>query len=535
MLELGQPTHAFDADKLNGNIQVRMGREGEQFLALDGRTYRITPADLMIADQQRAVGIGGVMGGEETGVIDSTRNILLEAAYFSPAAIRRTARTLNLPSDASYRFERGVDPGMVLRASQRAAELMRNLAGGHPSAEIMIGGQLPSDPPDVGLRYRRCDQLLGISIPPARVDEILEKFGLTKVPTGNGSAQESSWWKIPSHRRDLRREVDLIEEVVRLHGVQKIGGSDRSRFTPDSAADTAHDREAGLREILAAHGLSEARTSKLVPRSTPAFDDAIELRNPLSEDHVALRSSLLGGLLDVLGRNIRGGAERVAIFEIGRVFLPTDAREEKHLGVLLWGRKSERIHWRADQKERLDFFDLKGALSSVLPGELQFDRIEHDHLALAVAISMNNQIVGIGGQLSSALAAKFDASGAVLIAELSADAALEIGPASKRYEEFGRFPSVTRDIAMIVPRTVTHENIYAAILRVPEPLLERVELFDVFSGKDAEQLGPERKSLAYTLTYRDKSRTLTSDEVTAAHSRIRQRLQSELGAELREQ
>jgi phenylalanyl-tRNA synthetase beta chain len=161
-------------------------------------------------------------------------------------------------------------------------------------------------------------------------------------------------------------------------------------------------------------------------------------------------------------------------------------------------------------------------------------RTRHEHLALAVEIWLNNQIVGIGGQLSAALAAKFDAPGAVLVAELSADVALGTGGASKRYEEFGRFPAVTRDIAMIVPKTVTHEDVYAEILRVPEPLLERVQLFDVFIGKDAEQIGTERKSLAYTLTYRDKSRTLTSDEVTAAHSRIRQRLQSELGAELRE-
>jgi len=272
----------------------------------------------------------------------------------------------------------------------------------------------------------------------------------------------------------------------------------------------------------------------LVPRNTAAFDEAIELRNPLSEEHVVLRSSLLGGLLDVLGRNVRGGAERVAIFEIGRVFLPPDAREERHLGLLSWGRKSDRIHWRADQKQRLDLFDLKGSLASILSGEVRLRRTRHEHLALAVEIWLNNQIVGIGGQLSAALAAKFDAPGAVLVAELSADVALGTGGASKRYEEFGRFPAVTRDIAMIVPKTVTHEDVYAEILRVPEPLLERVQLFDVFIGKDAEQIGTERKSLAYTLTYRDKSRTLTSDEVTAAHSRIRQRLQSELGAELRE-
>src|SRR4029077_13768113 len=167
MLELGQPTHAFDADKLKGGIDVRLAHDGEKFLALDGKTYSLKPDNCVIADQERAVGIGGVMGGEETGVTASTKNILLEAAYFLPASIRRTARDLNLQSDASYRFERGVDPGMVLRASQRATELIREIAGGNPAKEISAAGKIPPNPPDVSLRYARCDELLGASVAPS--------------------------------------------------------------------------------------------------------------------------------------------------------------------------------------------------------------------------------------------------------------------------------------------------------------------------------------------------------------------------------
>src|SRR5881394_1833548 len=206
MLELGQPTHAFDADRLEGGINVRLARDGEKFLALDGKTYSLKPDNLVVADQERAVGIAGVMGGEETGVTDSTKNILLEAAYFLPASVRRTARNLNLPSDASYRFERGVDPGMVLRASQRATELIREIAGGTPAKEIAAAGELPPNPTNVSLRYQKCDQLLGIEIEPKAIDEILTGFGLMKT-----SAAKMTKWKIPSYRRDLQRDVDLIE------------------------------------------------------------------------------------------------------------------------------------------------------------------------------------------------------------------------------------------------------------------------------------------------------------------------------------
>src|SRR5437762_2496042 len=181
MLELGQPTHAFDADKLRGGINVRLARDCERFLALDGKTYSLKPDTCVVADEERAVGIAGVMGGEETGVTDSTENVLLESAYFLPASVRRTARELNLPTDASYRFERGVDPDMVLRASQRATELIREIAGGTPAKEIHVAGKLPSDPANVSLTYQKCDRVIGVAIKPKTVDEILTRFGLKKT------------------------------------------------------------------------------------------------------------------------------------------------------------------------------------------------------------------------------------------------------------------------------------------------------------------------------------------------------------------
>src|SRR5438477_3507557 len=523
MLELGQPTHAFDADRLRGGINVRLGREGEKFLALDGKTYSLTPDSCVVADQERAVGIGGVMGGEETGVTESTKNILLEAAYFLPASIRRTARELNLPSDASYRFERGVDPEMVLRASQRATELIREIAGGTPGKEINVAGKLPANPPDVSLSCEKCNRVIGITLKPKTVDEILGGFGLRKM-----SAAKTAKWKIPSYRRDLQRDIDLIEEVVRAYGADKIPGTDRSRFTPASIADHAHDLESAWRQRLAAAGLDEVRTSKLLPRERFAFSEsAIELRNPLSEDHVALRPSILVGLLGVLDRNIRAGAERVAIFEIGRTFIPPSGKEERHLGILLWGNVASAPNWRSPQSRSLDLFDLKGALECVVPS-LSFRPGKFPGLALPVDVFSGDQMIGFGGQLS---AAKSDAPGTVLVAEVHADLLLMRDELATKFREIEKFPAVTRDIAMIVPEEASHQKILRAIEEPREPLLEGVELFDLFSGG---AIGNARKSLAYRLTYRYRSRTLTNEEVTVAHAKIRERLRRDLGAELRE-
>jgi phenylalanyl-tRNA synthetase beta chain len=525
MLELGQPTHAFDADKLKGGINVRLARDGEKFLALDGKTYSLRPGNCVVADQESAVGIGGVMGGEETGVTESTKNVLLEAAYFLPVSIRRTARELNLPSDASYRFERGVDPEMVLRASQRATELIQEIAGGTPAKEIHIAGRLPANPPDVSLRYEKCDRVVGIAIKPKTVDEVLTRFGLKKI-----SAAEITKWKIPSYRHDLQRDVDLIEEVVRAYGAERIPGTDRSRFTPLSAADREHDLELQMRQRLVAAGLTEVRTSKLLPRERFAFaENAIELRNPLSKDHVSLRPSLLPGLLGVLDHNIRAGAERVAIFETGKVFEPPSGAEKKRVAILLWGNVGSEVHWR-NEKRRVDFFDLKGVIELARTG-LSFRRDQHDKFALAVKITAGNQRVGLAGQLTNSLVSTIDASGAVFVAEVSLDFPTSGLGSRATFRELGKFPAISRDIAMIVAEDLTHEKIWEVIFHPKEPLLEGLEFFDLFAGAE---IGEGKKSLAYRLTYRDRSRTLTSEEVNAAHAKIRERLRSDLGAELRE-
>ena len=526
MLELGQPTHAFDADKLSGEINVRLAHEAEKFLALDGKTYELTPENLVIADGERTVGIAGVMGGEESGVTDSTKNVLLESAYFLPASIRRTARDLNLPSDAGYRFERGVDPQMILAASRRATELICEVASAKSAATIAVSGELPPDPPDVSLRYERLDQLVGIHIQPTTADAILTRFGLAKSDSAS-----RPHWKIPSYRRDLQREVDLIEEIIRAHGIEKIPSADRSRFTPLSEADRNFDFETKLRRDLIAIGLTEARTSSLIARSelTKAIG-AIELRNPLSEDHVALRTSLIAGLLGAVARNIRAGRERIALFEIGNTFAPPAGEQQRKLAIALCGQAASVKDWRSAKKRQLDFFDLKGALNVL--GTFEFRRSEQPGFVLIAEIFYETDRIGYGGQLSATTS--IGANAPVLVTEIDLRRIAQVKEHAQPFKEIDRYPEVTRDIAMFVGSQVTHAEILAAIASANEPLLEKVELFDLFMENDGQKKPDMKKSLAYSLTYRDKNRTLTSEEVSAVHARIRERLRSDIGAELRE-
>jgi phenylalanyl-tRNA synthetase beta chain len=530
MLEIGQPLHLFDADRVRGGIVVRLAQPNEKLLALDGHTYSFAGRELLIADPEGAIGIGGVMGGEESGVTSATRNLLLESAWFLPASIRRTARELNLPSDASYRFERGVDPEMVLRASERAAQLIREIAGGQPAPETTVAGTLPAPPTGFSLRYAHASELIGIKIEPAEADRILEGFGLEKL----GGTETQSTWRIPSHRPDLRREADLIEEIIRVAGIDRVPSADRSRFTPVSKADRRYDLEMRLRQRLAARGFFEARTSALVGRESLGTDfvrQAVELRNPLSEDHVALRPSLLPGLLAVLERNLRSGAKSIRLFEIGRIFGAPPAGESRRLGLLLCGQTKSEAHWRNGNSRHLDLFDLKGALAALGLGEFILRRIELDAFALATEVSLEGLPLGLAGQLKSSLTT---ASAPVFVAEIDLPDGLECALAARRFHDLQRFPSISRDIALIAPARLSHGEILKTIENVREPLLASVELFDLFSGEAAEAIGAGRKSLAYSLTYQDKNRTLTSEEVSAAHDRIRERLKSELGVELRE-
>jgi phenylalanyl-tRNA synthetase beta chain len=554
MFELGQPLHAFDATKLRGALRARAGREGEQFLALDGKTYSLKEQDIVIADDERAVAIGGVMGGEDTGVTESTADIWLEAADFKPQSIRRTSRRLGLISDSSYRFERGIDFDGILFASQRATELILELAGGnavgpireghsptfnedpnHPNEIDIHFGTKPSDQHShrVELRPERLKALLGIEVPNAEVSDILTRLGLEF---------EEGKWAVPSFRPDLTREVDLIEEVARVIGMDGIPSRVQARFSAASAGDRAYDRAMELRRALVAQGLHEGRSLTLVPTeplglaATQTSAESLQrVKNPMIDDQVVLRPNLLHGLLTAVRDNIRAGAKTVRLFEIGRVFSTRKPEEFSHAAIVMSGPKSERT-WRSLEGSDMDLFDLKGILTAALGPATGFEREENEGVALWLFVTVNSAHVGFAGQLWPADARALDADAPVVFAEidLTALAKAESTGVARRYNEIPRFPSVTRDIAMLAPIELTHETITSSLASAKEPLLAGAELFDVFVDPSGAKIPSDKKSLAYSLTYRSAERTLTADEVNAAHAKLKQRLVSECKVALRE-
>ncbi|MEI8233937.1 MAG: phenylalanine--tRNA ligase subunit beta [Verrucomicrobiota bacterium] len=528
MLELGQPLHAFDLALLNGGIRVRHAAPGETFLALDGKPYSLAPRHLVIADSRRALAIAGVMGGEESGVTEATRDILLESAYFTPSEIRRTSRELSLSSDASYRYERGIDPAGVLPASARAIALILEVAGGEAEPVARAAGVPPRFEPEIPFRLARCRAVLGADVAAETVDRILTGFGLRKAAQG---------WQAPSFRQDLTREIDLIEEIARVIGIEAVPAREQTRFTASTAADLRHDQAMRLRRRLSAPGLGfhEARSLTLISeKSLAAFpvEEILRVRNPLNEDQAILRPSLLPGLLQALTRNVRLGTGDLRLFEIGRIFRAGAAEERASL-ALVWSGAAAPASWRDAKPRPADFFDLKGALAALGLEGMSLEPSTHPALALAVELRRGKETVGIAGQLLPALARGLDATAPVLVAEIGLDA-FEPAPAAGRFTELPKFPAVTRDIALIVPASVPHAQIEAVLRSAREPLLAGIELFDVFTDPTGGKIPADQKSVAYALTYRSSERTLTAEEVAQAHQRLKERLKAELPLSFRE-
>ena len=539
MMASGHPLHAFDAAKVRGALRVRNARDGERFLALDGKTYALTPGDLVIADDEKALAIAGVMGGEDSGVTEATTDVLLEVATFEPASIRRTSRRLGLSSDSSYRFERGVWMGGVEVASLCAAKYIAALAGASQvspageagSAEALA--QRNASRAAIPLRPSRVAALLGTEVPQDRIEKILTGFGCEKVPDG---------WRAPGWRPDLAREVDLIEEIARVVGMDAVPGKTQARFAGASGTDRNYDRAMALRRAFAAQGFHEARSITLVPaeplgvkftQAEPA--SLLRVKNAMNDDQVVLRPALLHGLLTAVRDNLRAGAKSVRLFEVGRVFSTQRPEEFTHAAMVFAGPLGERS-WRAAEPRNADLFDLKAVVSAAFGEGVSCEQSENPALALSLVVKAGGKPVGFAGQLWPADARALDSDAPVLFAEVDLAALWKAAPsdAARKYREIPRFPATSRDIAMVAPLTLSHEAIAAVLAKAEEPLLADVELFDVFTDATGAKVPADRKSLAYSLTYRSAERTLTADEVNAAHAKLKERLKSELSVSLRE-
>ncbi|MBV9274757.1 MAG: phenylalanine--tRNA ligase subunit beta, partial [Verrucomicrobia bacterium] len=527
MLETGKPIHAYDISRISWPINVRFARTGEKLLALDGKTYELNKTHLVIADSEKALGLGGVMGGEESGVIPTTTAILVESAYFEPGLIRKTSRGLGLISDASFRFERGVDPESVLAALHRAVQLLKEVASGIPDDSILAGGKPPVHGRKVLFRPARCTEIAGIEISDA--PQILERVGLKRG--------DDDHWQVPSYRLDLNREIDLIEEVCRYHGVQKIPGRLGGSPTKSSDIDLAHDEAMLLRRKLTGLGLSEARSLVLIDQEAlkntlGPTGQTFRLRNPLAEDQQILRPSLIPGLLRGAERNFKRGARTVALFELGQVFLPGEGEEVTRLAIVLSG-QSEPPSWNQTNRE-YDLFDAKSILELVAGHSLQVRREDPTDLAalLCQVSSPDGSQAGYLGLLRPRQARALGAKSAVVVAEIALP-----HPAARpafKFKPLERFPAINRDVALISPRSLRWASVVSILKSAKEPLLVDVQVFDLFLDPTGEKIPVDKKSLACSLTYRASDRTLTQEEVNEVHQRLKQRLVDELGVTLRE-
>jgi len=542
MMEMGQSLHAFDLDKLQGGITVRRAAEGEKMLALDGVEYALLTEDLVIADDQCPVAIAGVMGGEATSVVESTTNILLESAYFAPSGVRRTSRRLSLHTDSSYRFERGIDPQQVQGGSDLAIKLILEIAGGSVEESLRVAGTAPAITGEVELDEIRAHRLLGM--PELKTEEahgILEKLGLIK----KAASAEKSRWQIPSYRLDLQRSVDLVEEVARVIGLDRVPSKFTASFAVGDATDRQYDHAMQLRQALAQRGFNEAQTLRLV--STPQIEDALGsplgasgaavLKNPLSEDHTTLRPSIIPGLIASAELNIRQGASSLRLFELGRVFLKMPngmVREEERLAILLSGPVSP-SSWHGRVTTTSDVYDLRGVIES-LPGVVALETKalkDNNTFLMHSELKIGNRVLGWIAQLHPARARKIDAREPVYVCELLLSALRQGSSGPAKFTDLPRFPATTRDVAFELPADVSNAKVTAFFTGLKEPLLTKSELFDIFTDPSGTRMPADRKSAAWTLTYRASERTLETAEVEAAHSRILAALEKALPVSIR--
>ena len=523
MLELGQPLHAFDLAEIKGGIRVRMAETGEKLVLLDGQEVTLRPDTLVIADHERALAIAGVMGGEHSGVAAGTRDLFLESAFFDTIAIAGKARSYGLHTDASHRFERGVDSQLAREAMERATALLLEIVGGEPGPIVEVASQadLPQVAP-VTLRAERIEQMLGLELPAAEVERLLTALGLKVAVSGAGQWQVD----VPSHRFDLSIEVDLIEELARLYGYNRLPVRyPQARLAPQPQSEER--AELGqLRRLLVARGYQEAVTFSFIdPKWFELFHPGVQpltLANPISADLAAMRASLWPGLVKALQHNLNRQQTRVRLFESGLRFVGQldGLRQESMLaGVICGSRLPE--GW-ANGREAVDFYDLKADVEALLnyAGDgAAFDFAAGEHPALhpgqAARIERDGQLVGFMGALHPELAKALDLEQPVFVFELVL-AEVTAGRLPQ-FRELSRFPEVRRDLALLVGREVPAQNLLDDIRAQAGEHLTDLRLFDVYQGKGID---PHSKSVAVGLTWQHPSRTLNDEEVNENLQRI---------------
>ena len=549
LLELGQPMHAFDLDKLAGGaIVVRRAKPGESITTLDGKMRSLTPGMLVIADASKAQAIGGVMGGADSEVSAGTKRIVFEAAYFKPSSVRATSKALGLKTDASTRFERGMDVTAPARAMARACQLLEQTGAGKASGTIQDVYPAPQPAASLVLERTRVPGLLGMDVPDANVERILASLGFVTAPHkggpyGDGATGDGWIVTVPSWRVDIKRHVDLIEEVGRHHGFEHLPSTFPGVQQAPAASDPRIVRDRRVRTALLGMGYSEAITFAFIEASAArpfltgpstslgTGDQAVALANPLSEKFAVMRPSLLPGLIDAVSHNRRHGRREVQLFEIGTRFSP---RGETRGAGFAWTGLATADHWSGARRE-VDFFDLKGVveqLAAVGLVTLTFGEADVPYLVRgrSATIMANGETIGVFGLLDAGVGERRDlpAGDDVYVGEINLDALTAAASADTlRATPLPRYPWVVRDISILVEDALSAETVRGTIRSAAPVILRDVHEFDRYQGKGI----PDGKvSLSFRLTFQSPERTLTDEEVQAGMQHIIDALARDLQA-----
>jgi phenylalanyl-tRNA synthetase beta chain len=534
MLSYGRPLHVYDLAKLKGALVARKAKDGEEMLALNGKTYSLASTMTVIADDSGVHDIGGIMGGEHSSVTEATTDIVIECAYFDPEAIARTGQKLGLVSDARSRFERGVDPAFVEPGLQLATRMAIELAGGEPS-HVIHAGAPPLEPRTVAYRPERAEQLGGLAIPVARQKDILERLGFAVA--GNGE------WHItvPSWRRDVEGSADIVEEVVRIEGIDKVPSTPLPRSAgvarPTATAEQLLERR--VRRAAAARGLHEAVTWSFISeaQAAPFGGSSWILGNPISEDMKAMRPSMLPALLAAAQRNMARGAESVQLFEVGRRYLADGERPT--LGLVLAGTRGPR-HWRGGKAEGFDAFDAKAEVVALLEAagapvsslQVQEGASGAYHPGRSARLTLGPKtVLAEFGELHPRLLAAFDLEGSAVAAELYLDAIPQRRATARMREAYAppALQAVKRDFAFLVPEATAADTLLRAVKGADKVAIVDACLFDLFQGKNV----PEgQKSLAIEVTLQPDDKSFTDEELQAISAKI-VAAAAKLGAQLR--
>ncbi len=537
--ELGHPTHAFDYEKLIGRrIVVRRARAGERLVTLDGVKRTLADDMLVIADAARPVALAGIMGGEETGISSDTKHVLLESAYFQPQTVRRTARALGMETDASYHFGRGMDYAMPPVAADRIARLIAEIAGGRVLKGAIDVYPRPLDHQPIRLRHERLVRIIGLDVPMDEAERILRGLGFEVNRTGRDELTAIA----PSWRIDIEGEDDLVEEVARHVGYEKI----TVELPPWAGAGEYLPGESSrrdVRHVMMALGFDEAITFSFVNDSVQSLfatdgAQAEVLMNPIDETRPVLRTTLLPGLLESLAHNLNRGVRSVRLFEVGKCFFKRGENqlplEREHLGFVATGLVNER-DWK-HYREPFSFFHLKAAVECLLEkfrirgSQFVATDVSYLHPGQAARVLVNGDALGLLGQLHPRIAAELKLKQPVFIGELNLERLLALQGEPVRYQPLSKYPTVVRDISFIVPEHVRYGEVEAAIEDLGIAEIAAIQLFDVYAGKP---LPPDKRSLSISLRLRAPDRTLTDEEINHIVERVMDLLEQQFGAEIR--